>query len=253
MNLDNVKWLKDGSIDLLVESYSSASLTLQIRGLNDNEMINAVHATSNDRSLASSVVAVSSPPHLLTVRCSSTVVKHGTCFVRISLRVEGVVVALLFADYVTDTSAPAYPNGNIVSSTEGRGLLRSITGTNPAANTEFSETVPTGALWRFISLSAILVTDANVATRSASIAFGDGVANFAFSGASGAHGANLTWRYVFADVGAGSTGSTTANLIVTPAEIMLMAGYTISSVTAFRQVGDDWSAPQLFVEEWINP
>jgi hypothetical protein len=88
---------------------------------------------------------------------------------------------VLLQGYVTDTSRLSFPGSPIRSSIEGPGVLRSITGTNPAANAEISETVPTNARWRVHAIRFTLVTDANVANREVALTLDDGAAVFARS------------------------------------------------------------------------
>lgn len=253
MNLENVKWMKEGAIDLLVEAWSSSALTLQIRGLNENEMIIADLVTTSDRALTSQAFAITAPPRLLTVRAASTGVQRGTCFVRISLRVEGVIMATLFSDYVTDTGAPAYPNGAVKSSIEGPGLIRSITGTNPAASVEISETVPTGALWKLHAVHAVLVNDANVASRAPVLVITDGtnILHRIYIGLTPTAGqtARMTWS----TYGANITAALSAISALLPNDLLLPAACAITTVTGSFQVGDNYDAPQLLIEEWINP
>lgn len=253
MNLDNIRWMKEGSIDLLVESYSSSALVLQIRGLNENEMIIADHTTTSNRSLKSEAFAITAPPRLLTVRAASTGVERGACFVRISLRVEGVVMATLFADYVTDTSVPAYPNGAIKSSIEGPGLFRSITGTNPAAGAEITETVPTNALWRLYGLNVSFTADATVATRQAIFEITDGANAIVRTPSHVGMTAGLGYRVQFGNYGTQNAITGSATYAVTPLDIRILAGYVIRTSTVSLQAGDDYGTPQYYVEEWINP
>lgn len=253
MNFNNVRWLKEGAIDLLVESYSSTALTLQIRGLNDNEMIIADHATSSNRSLVSESIAITSPPRMLTVRAASTGVKRGTCYVRISLRVEGVIMALLFADYVTDSAAPAFPNGRIMDSTEGPGLLRSFTGTDPAAGVEISETVPTAAKWRFISARTVLTTSATVANRRPIFVVDDGTETFYSVAAAADITAGSATAISIIDTFGTAASPSGVHAINMPRNIMLSAGYRIRTTTSNLQADDNYIAPRLLVEEWIQP
>src|SRR5574341_797068 len=65
---------------------------------------------------------------------------------------------LLLADYVEQMKPATWPHSTPHSSLEGRGMLRSITGTNPAAGAEISETVPTNARWKLLEVTFSLVT-----------------------------------------------------------------------------------------------
>jgi hypothetical protein len=129
---EEIKMVDEGGVDLLIESYSNSARIVQIRGLTAENVISHDHTTSGDRSLVSTVVPLTSIPVTLTARNAAVGVRRGECYVKVSLRVEGVVVALLMAGYVAETNQLAYPNGKIEGSLEGPGLIRSITGTNPA-------------------------------------------------------------------------------------------------------------------------
>ena len=51
---------------------------------------------------------------------------------------------------------------------DGPGTIQSITGTDPSAGNEISQTVPANTIWRLWGMYATLVTDAGVADRRAS-------------------------------------------------------------------------------------
>src|SRR4051812_18481105 len=68
--------------------------------------------------------------------------------------------------YVTATQRLAWPGSPLESSIAGAGRLRSLTGTDPAAGVEISETVPAGARWRLVAVRLLLVTSAVVANRT---------------------------------------------------------------------------------------
>lgn len=253
MDPKNPSWIKSQSLDLFVESFSNAARTVQVRGFSEAEQILGNHTTNSDRSLATSVIQISEIPLNLTLRTVETDVQRGECYVKVSLRAEGVVIALLCAGYISEAGTPAYPNGKIESSIEGPGLLRSITGTNPAAGVEISETVPTGALWRFISLKASYNPDATVATRQPRLNFDDGANIYMQSGVGGQPTASSNQVFTWANFGAEDNSAGTANTQCIPSDIYLPAGHRVITVTTSIQAGDEWSAPQFAVEEWIQP
>lgn len=253
MNLSQYKWAEKAGIDLLVESNASSAFIVQIRGFTENEQIIADHTTNSDRSRASSVVSITSAPIYLTARTSASNVKDGECFVRVSLRVEGVIVATLFSGYVTDSGIPAFPNGVIKSSLEGRGNIRSITGTNPAAGSEISETVPTNAYWLIHSFHYIFTADANVANRQLILQITDGATVIHRALGHPTATAGNQYRVSFGTMGMQTYSAGSASQGVLPVDILLKPGYVISTSTSSMQVGDDYGAPQLLVEEWISP
>lgn len=253
MDLANIAWIKGKQLDLFIESFSNAARTVEIRGLTKNEQIIADHVTNADVSLATQTVSITDIPLFLTARTVETSVSRGETYVKVSLRVNQTVVALLFSDYVTDAGAPVFPSGKVESSVNGTGLIRLITGTNPAADTEISEAVPTGALWRLLMFSATLVADANAANRAVSLRFSDGTTEFIILTNDENQLANETRAYHWF-VGSRTTASIggVVNSEI-PRKLLLPAGFTIDTFTVSRQVGDNWSAPQFLIEEWIQP
>lgn len=253
MDLQNFKWMKEGGIDLLVESYSSSAMVLQIRGFNDDSMIVADLTTTADRLVVSESIAITTMPRALTVRSASTKVKRGTCYVRISLRVEGVIVETLFSNYVTDSVVPAYPNGSVVSSLEGPGLMRSILGTDPAAGVEIAETVPTNAAWKLKGVLFTLVTDATVASREPHLVIDDGTNIIFEGGISGAITAGSSLKCSLSNVASSPSSSGVRALVYLPHDPFLFEDFRIRTLTGSFQAGDNYAAPRLLVEEWINP
>lgn len=250
---DPFVWIKGRPIELFIESFSNAARTLQVRGFTLNEQIITDHTTSADRSLATSVVPITGIPNFLTVTLAETGVSRGECYVRISVRVEGVVVAILGANYVSDTGTIVFPGGKNESSIEGPGLIRSITGTNPAAGVEISETVPTGALWFLRSLRATFVADVTVINRTIRLRYDDGALTF-FEGFNASVTTASATAVLIASVGTNfiASGSGGRQPITMP-DLRLPAGFRFFTVTSSLQAGDNWGPPQFLVEEWIEP
>ena len=253
MNLNDIFWLKEGSVDLLVETYANIATIVQIRGLTDHEMVIHDHTTTSDRALASSVVGITAAPRFLTARCATSGIKRGQVYVRVSLRIEGVIVATLFAGYVDETPSAAFPNGRIEDSIMGVGHIRVITGTAPAAGSDWSETVPTGALWRVNSAVSTLVCDATVINRTMHLIFDDG-ANVVYRALVNSNlVAGQTGQMVFGIAGAAGVTTSISPHGFIPQDMRLPAGFRIRSSTVGLQAGDDFSAPVLMVEEFMNP
>lgn len=253
MFLNPFIWVKQRPKELFIESFSNATRTLQIRGFTSNEQIIADHTTNSDRSLATTTVSITSIPIHLTANLSVAGVSRGECYVRVSLRVEGVVVALLGAGYVTDTGTIVFPGGKIESSIEGPGFLRSITGTDPADGVEISETVPTGARWLILLVRFSLLTSVTVASRVPRLTFTDGTNSMFQLTPPGfqSGGRTFFWNYL----GNGGVGQIRQedNQLMSLGKIFLRAGFTVETTTFNFKVDDNFSAPQLLVEEWIEP
>jgi hypothetical protein len=158
----------------------------------------------------------------------------------------------LLQGYATTNGRLAWPGSLILPATFGAGRLRSITGTDPAANNEISETVPTGVRWRLLSFYFTLVTDANVANRNVRLVIDDGTNTFLRVGSNQNHGATTTAAYIAAELGFTGSVSFEPFVIPLPTGIWLSPGSRIRTNTGLMQVGDNYSAPQYSVEEFIE-
>lgn len=164
----------------------------------------------------------------------------------------GGVVGTLLAGYVSSLVRLAFPGSIVRSPLEGPGVIRSITGTNPAAGAQISETVPTGARWRLLSLLATLVTDANAATREPALTFDDGTNVYARYPATQTQAASLTRRFQWGDATPLAALQQDATIIAEIPTLQLLGGHRIGTLITNSQAGDDWAAPQYLVEEWLE-
>lgn len=161
-------------------------------------------------------------------------------------------LAVLMQGCVTAVQKIAFPGTPVHATHERPGAIRSVTGTDPAAGAEVTETVPAGARWRLLQLSTVLATDATVSNREARIILDDGTTQYFESGATAvvaasASAAIVLWRGSFLP----SLSSTLRGLNA-PEYIILLAGHRIRTETSNLQAGDNYGAPQLLIEEWLE-
>jgi hypothetical protein len=181
----------------------------------------------------------------------------GQCFAILSIvrGSTGAIVDLstLAAGYVTAVQRLAWPGSPIQSSLEGAGALRSITGATPGAGAEISETVPTGARWDLLAVQFTLTSSATVATRSVFLRLDDGTNDVFRADANFAHVASTVGVYNF---GQGLVTPLAAHigglLAGLPINIRLGAAFRWRTLTSSIQVGDQYSAVQYLVREWIE-
>jgi hypothetical protein len=153
--------------------------------------------------------------------------------------------------YITPQKGLTFPPGVHENGTDGMGALVSVTGTTPGAGAEISEVVPASALWRLISFRYQLTTAATVATRQSDLLIDDGANTFAELATSDTQVASLVQIYNWVD---GAGGLAVQNGIATnpgPRQMFLPAGFRIRTHTFNLQAGDQYTAPQYLVEEWL--
>lgn len=163
----------------------------------------------------------------------------------------GEAKLILLSDYLVNGAGLAFPGSRILSPLEGPGMLKSITGTNPAAGAEITETVPAGAAWILKSLRYVLVADATVITRRTGLRYTDGSNTLFIFNSQQAQTAGQTITYSWLkDLPLRNSQSEVTDTSVYG---IIYAGWKILTQTLSLQAGDDYGAPQYTVEEWINP
>lgn len=253
----------DGTDHLRLTTFNAAAgVTLAVEGRflrKEGQVTDLVerHVPNTDRTSASSTFPVGEGWLLnVHVRATAGTPRRGQCFVLLEI-VRGVTgavqpVAVLLQGYVTDTARRGWPGSPLELSAEGPGVLRSVTGTDPAANTEISETVPTNARWRLYAVAATLVTDANVANREVALVLDDGATVLARVPSGFSHTASLTKLYSFFRGGLVQTVAQDLTRIMAIPWVDLQGGSRLRTITTNLQATDNYGAPQLLVEEWIE-
>jgi len=160
---------------------------------------------------------------------------------------------LIAAGYVTTKQPLAFANGLVGSSLDGGGALRVIAGTQPAAGAEISETVPTGARWQLLSFKFTFTTSATVANRTSSLTIDDGANIFNLAGGNAVQAASATTVQSWAS-GQPNVANQPTNALGYPlaTPLYLPAGARIRTQTLSIQAGDQYSAIQYLVREWIE-
>jgi hypothetical protein len=248
---------------LLVQSMNSHATTrVEVRGrllLPDNTVqpIRYVHTPNRDRSSRADAIPVGGGYLLSLMAVPDAVdVRRGQCFVTLGLTsgaaTSNPATHVLAQDYLSSSEAMGWPGSPVHGSAEGVGNLRVIVGTQPAVGQEIDETVPTNARWRAIAMTAELVTSAAVGNRIVTLraVTPGGVAAGWVSIYS--HPAATLGDYVFGNTQSRQANAFGAVLVEIPPYIPLLQGWELETFTSGLQAGDQWSAPVLWVEEWLE-
>jgi len=146
-----------------------------------------------------------------------------------------------------------WPDGPILTPLDGRGSLRSIVGSAPAAGAELLDVVPAGRQWILRSTRVSLVTAVAVANREPSLVVDDGAGNIMAQVPIGTViPASLTTALCWAP---GATlsglvgGDESAGWVM---ECRMLPGWRIRTITTAIQGADQYAAPGYMVEEFIN-
>jgi hypothetical protein len=192
----------------------------------------------------------------VSARLSATGPALGQIFIRIDLiRGSGspaIELATLAQGPVGFSQALSWPGSPHRNTLDAPGYLRAITGTNPGAGAEVSETVPTGARWELLSLAVALVTSAAVANRFPMLQLDDGANTYAQSSVAAAITASTTALITAGDIGAPIAATALGFTISIPAGVILSAGHRIRTLTTNLQGADDYGAPIYLVRETLE-
>jgi multisubunit Na+/H+ antiporter MnhC subunit len=126
-----------------------------------------------------------------------------------------------------------------------------VVGTNPAANVEFSQTVPAGKIWQLLAISVSLAQGATQ-TPQPVLVITDGTNTvYQAFGASSAQNSAVTTQYTWAPgLPLSAAGASTIATAPLPQGLVLTAGYVISSSTIGKGANTDYAAPVFFVNEF---
>lgn len=193
----------------------------------------------------------------VAIRVDAGAPLDGQCFVVVELGLglgaQFVPLDVLVSDTITAARRVAWPGSPLRGPLDGAGAVRAIAGTTPAAGAEITETVPTGARWELLALTARLTTSATVANREPSLFFDDGATVYLGSPIQ----VNLTASTVWVVSWFQGAGVITANVSGTetapiPTNVRIPAGHRIRTSSQNLQVGDQWAVVEYLVREWLE-
>lgn len=160
---------------------------------------------------------------------------------------------MLVNGYLIHKQSLTYPNPRFVGLREGPGRITTIVGTDPAPGQEISESVPSGTVWRLISVRFGFLTSATGGNRSVTLVLDDGTNVLVSIDYVAQQAANADWAYNYAT---GFTRLTTPSLyypnIHLPMNMVMLPGWRIRTWTSAMQADDNYSAPIMNVEEWVE-
>jgi hypothetical protein len=163
------------------------------------------------------------------------------------------LLGTLMQGYVTSTQGLGWPGSPIVSSTEGEPFVRAIRGTAPAAATDLSETVPTGARWELLAIRFNIATSAVAGTRYVGLVANDGVIGpwlvVSQRVINPSEVRAYTWAQGLSYEVSDTIGHAQSGI---PRGALLRAGSVIRSNVYNMQAGDQVFAPDLLVREWLE-
>lgn len=258
----------DGTENLQITSWNSATgvvLGIEVRAVTADgsvQITSAQHTPNTDRSAATLELALGSCVLLgVTVSPLSGTPLRGQTFVRVDI-IRGysggtIAVSTILQGYVAGSQARSWPGSPIEDSLTGRGWSRSSAGSAPAAGVETQITMPAGASARLVAYQAVLTAGASAGTRHAQLvltrAVGDSLSMPNTTSLAGAGRVNTcTWLTAGANSSATFTDNTTYIITAIATDLILNAGDVLKTKTDGFQPDDQWGAPIVTLEEWLQ-
>lgn len=188
---------------------------------------------------------------------SSGAPKRGQTYIKLEAirgaNLTPLVLAPLLQGYVTANQNLGYPGSPLQGSFEGDGFTRFVSGTQPAAGNEWSETVPTGARWELLNLAVDLTTNGTPADRLAVLGCRNAGQLFFRSPQTRVIPAGRTIRNYWTTAAAVNPSVKDDVPVAQLAPgLQLHAGHTFDSGTSNLQAGDAYGAPFYQVREWLE-
>lgn len=239
---------------LRVQVQSSAVFTIRIVGATKEGPFVYNFITSGDSERETTNFAIPDIPIFLTLRTDTNGVDQGELYVSATLTINGTAVYELCTGFITQQRSISYPRTHNESPISYKGILRRLTGSNAAAGSEASITLPDARTALIRALHVRLVTDATAASRRVHFLFSDftaGVIGECF--ASIDQTASQTMDYRVAPYGAIPDEQDNGVILVNlPPNIILTGGSTIDTVTLNIQAGDNFAAMSADIEEFFE-
>jgi hypothetical protein len=192
----------------------------------------------------------------LTVSTPTAGCRVGQTFVVVSIirgyAANAIPSRTIVSNYVNTGNSIGWPEGPNQQSVQGVGVPRSINVSNPAAGSDWSLTVPTGARWLIQSVTANFLASATVANRRIGIWLFDALSNTFFQGSDVAPTTAGQGKSVSAAGGLTNYNTAAATQIGLPDVASYLQGFSIQTVTNAIQVGDLWSSIYVNVIEWLE-
>lgn len=182
---------------------------------------------------------------------------RGQTFVRIGIVRAGQslqnTAEMLLADYVTTNTPIGWPDGRIISSSEGPGNLKTTTVANPGAGLDWTYTGNANTRWKVRHINAQLVTSAAVANRNPRLLFFDSITGrLKLVPSTNDQAASLTEDYSIGPANVAGTVAALANVWSVGTEDVMRDTSQIQSSTANIQAADQWQNIHVLVEEWLK-
>jgi len=249
---DKLRFPESKYISVRFDVLSSLATTFRVYILTKHSLVMGDIEHPGNRLNVYKILNLPDFPLVLRLHNRTGVAYRGRVYVRAELICGGFALTQLFAGYMTPWRALTWPDPIKESEVTEPGWFHSLTGTDPSAGSEISETVPTNTIWRIKAIVFSLTTDTTAVSRSVSLIIDDGTNVIFRSKAAPSQTESSTRTYIFSSVETDADFDVNNTVRIQIPDLKLTEGYRVRTSTNNLQSGDNFTAPILFVEEWVS-
>lgn len=242
------------SFGLRVSLQASENSALVLRGMTREGTFSYIINPAGDSTIETFNFRIPDLPVALSLMDNAAFLVQGENFAIISLTMNGDIIQQLASGWVYNQKALSWPNITTQDQRPGGGRLLTITGTNPAAGAECSDTVPNGQVWKIYSVRLNLVAAATVGNRLPHLVLNNGTIDYADFFTTVAQIISEDVMYTFSKAATNSEGvQDNDRAVVFPNYVWLPEGFIIKTITSGIAAGDNYAAPIYMVERFFTP
>lgn len=238
---------------LKIRSRAGSATAIYISGFTRSGYFRYRHVPSATYALVTDTFILNDVPISLTIQDTDGNQLRGDCFVTADLAINGDIISQLCGGYVWAQKGVSWPAAQIDSPAPLSGNIVVNTPAAPGNGNELNFSVPANRIWRLISVSLTLITNATVANRDFLLEIqplGTDALNIP---SSITQAASKTFNYNFGQFGSKSNDVAAVNYDVPlPSGLILQDSDVIQTVTTNLQGTDHYVGVTFYVEQFIK-
>jgi len=239
---------------LRIITHATSDVALTIRGMTKQGPFTLSHTPTNDSAGKVEDFQLPDIPIFVSVEPKAAGLVQGDTHATLYLMANGDLLHRLCAGYVYEHKAISWPFAGDSDFMPNRGKFAFVSGADPDAGNEAIITVPTNQIWRVLWGEITLVTDITATSRRVHIALGGASAATLQGFGDVDQTASLTKTYRFGAMGQPADREDSGSMLINiPADVVMLPGMTIDTLTTNLQAGDNFSRFDFYVEQFFQP
>jgi hypothetical protein len=254
---DMLAFQEGTAFSLVLKGITTISDDLTIRGFTKEGIFTLKYHTVGDGNPETKTFNLPDIPIFVQISDESLHFPAQSTYFNLFLALNGSKVGQLCAGNISVGQSISWPNTQFTQARPGGGYLRVATvGSAPAAGIEFGDSLAgDGLTWKLQGIRIRLVTSAAAANRRPHFilkhtATGKKLLEF-FSDIDQTAGQTIDYQIQGVGVIPDSLDNSVI-IVPMPNNILINAAIELNTLTTNLQAGDQWAAPVVYAEEWLE-